>query len=990
MLLPKLPKTLALFRIFYLLLYLLLLLAYLFKTPPLILAQSYYFNDEFNQERSINELDPVKWTPYPNQRCSSWPNIKESGGFIKLSQCPVGTTQFPYVVSKENPFPATNYSVTIGFQYTKVTFWGTGFALAEEAPVNGAPSLPAVLDISVWQDQTLANLRVGFEGTDVYTTTVNTNPHALRVDRIGQKYLVYLDNNLVYTSPDTTKEVKVIWMGNPTLQGSIPEWTEFKVDYIRVSQVLPTQAVIFIPGMGGSEFKTSQEIIWSQLDGHGGTFSHAYPSGEKVWVNETEAAKLGDDDYFDVLRLKSDGQTPEAPGLELTGNLTSFGYSDINSFFQELGYIQNQTYFIFPYDWRKDIKITQGSLDSLIEEAKTKTGQSKVNLVVHSLGGLAGRWYISDPTRAIKVNKLIELGVPHLGAVEGLKAIMYGNAISKKIFGIFELGIPASEVKDVMQNLSSAFQLLPSQSYYNFYANTQDYPYPFRDDRDIDNNKITGVLNFSQIKVLLGNLNHNMTVFSFGEELHNLIDPKLNEASEVKLYLLTGSNQPTLGQIRETWWITWPINLIPKRDEIFINGDDTVPLYSASLKSSSYDLSGGAKIYYVDQKHSDLVKKGGVSMNTVKSILLDDVLPIEVKDQKIDLEGDQISVDENLVLDLYDDSGNHTGLDSSGNPETNIPGTYYDSLDDTAHVFVKKSAPKVKVKMTSSKKTAVRVKIRRYQQDKITKTILYNDIPVDTVSTVEFPYDSTSPTTPQLAIGGQTISATAEATGSAALDQTPPKTEVQVSGSKDSSGNYTGNVTITLTGSDFEAGLLKTEYGVDNGQTVQTYTSPFTLTTPGTYTIKISSTDKLGNQELPQTLALTINSTSTSSSSSSSGSSGSSDSSSTNTSSQTTQNTASPTSSPAPVLAIRNNPLVKLALATSKKVSIINHEPAGQVLGITNQTIQQQANERSSPHRLSEWLFISVMMLASGLMPLSTTLLTIFTFHSSFTKKSPQ
>ncbi|MDO8619419.1 MAG: hypothetical protein Q7R49_05785, partial [Candidatus Daviesbacteria bacterium] len=89
----------------------------------------------------------------------------------------------------------------------------------------------------------------------------------------------------------------------------------------------PKLPVIFIPGIGGSEFKATQDIVWSATDGHGGTYSHGYANNEKIWVNQDEAASLGNDDYFDVLRLKTDGVTSEAD-LSLTGNLTSYGYSD--------------------------------------------------------------------------------------------------------------------------------------------------------------------------------------------------------------------------------------------------------------------------------------------------------------------------------------------------------------------------------------------------------------------------------------------------------------------------------------------------------------------------------------------------------------------------------------------------------------------------------------------------------------------------------------
>ncbi len=638
-------------------------------------------------------------------------------------------------------------------------------------------------------------------------------------------------------------------------------WTSTKDDIYFVlnnNAPPPRLPVVFIPGIGGSELKASQDIIWSSQDGHGGTYSHGYNANEKIWVNQDEAAKLGDDDYFDVLRLKPDGVTSEA-SLNLTGNLTPFGYSDIDSFFTNMGYVKGTNFFVYPYDWRKDVRSTQTDLDALIETAKQKSGQSKVNLVVHSMGGLVARYYISDSQKAVKVNKLIELGVPHLGSVDSLKTLRYGSWLGYD-FRLFTIGIPPSETKDDSQNMPSAFELLPSLKYYDFYnGSDKNLPVPYKDDRDIDNNNVIGSLNYSQTKTLLSNLGHNMTVFGLSEQFHNLADPILNQTNDTKIYEIVGSNQPTLGQIAETWWITWPINLIPKQDEIFINGDDTVPLYSASLKSDNLDISGATKIYYVEQKHGDLVNGSGTAMQTVKSILNDDnSLPVDVKDQKIPFEGQQVSVDD-ADLNLYDDNGNHTGLNSSGDVETKIPNTFYDSLGKTKHIFVKKTAAKTTVKITSTKTNKVKVKIRNYSQDSIVKTIQYNDVPISNSSIVQFVLDPNSSITPTLTSGTQTILATSEVTGNAALDQTAPTTAIQISGTKNSSGIYTGPVTITLTGSDSGSGILRIEYSLDNGKTVQTYTGPFIINTQGKTTIQIKSIDKLGNEEIPQTIIIEIN-----------------------------------------------------------------------------------------------------------------------------------
>ncbi len=694
----------------------------------------------------------------------------------------------------------------------------------------------------------------GGKNTKLFSThqisLVNSKTYHIKIEAAEQHLQMWIDDSLVFDLDDKDTKVK-------TGSISLSYWTgDYGSSIVRFDNVKVTSInklrypVIFIAGIGGSELKTGSEVFWAgKPDGHGGNYSHAYAKDEKVWVNQDEAVKLGDDDYFDVLRLKPDGQTSEAD-ISPNGKLTTFGYQDIDPFFADMGYKKNQSFYVFAYDWRKDVQTTTGDLDKLIQTAKQTSGQPKVNLVVHSMGGLVARNYILDQSRASNVNKLIELGVPHLGAPSGLKILMYGSALEKNVFGFISLGIPSSEVKDISQNSTGLFQLLPSSSYFNFYNISSS---PFNDSRDIDNNSIIGPLSFQQLGDLLNHLNFNQTTFNLSNQFHAILDPQLNNTNGTKLYEIVGTGQPTLGQIRETWLINWPVKFIPKRDEIFINGDGTVPLYSASLKSDTLDLSANAKIYYVEQLHSDLVRGSGEAMQKVKTILNEgDIL---VKDQKIVLEGKQLSLS-NADINLYDQSGNHAGLNDKGELENNIPNVFFDILEDNKHIFVKKNAPIVTATIISSNKT-FDLRIRNYINDQITKVTIYKDVPTNNKKTT-IAIDPVDSKPPVLTNEDQTTLPTSEYNGSDLEDQTPPTTVVEVSGPADNEGNHTGDTSITLTGNDQGSGVLKTQYSTDNGQTVQNYTGPITISQIGTTTIQIKSIDKAGNEETPQTITVKI------------------------------------------------------------------------------------------------------------------------------------
>ena len=57
---------------------------------------------------------------------------------------------------------------------------------------------------------------------------------------------------------------------------------------------------------------------------------------------------------------------------------------------------------------------------------------------------------------------------------------------------------------------------------------------------------------------------------------------------------------------------------------------------------------------------------------------------------------------------------------------------------------------------------------------------------------------------------------------------------------------------------DSGAGILRIEYSLDNGHTVQTYTEPFTISASGQTTIQVKAIDKLGNEEIPQSVTVEI------------------------------------------------------------------------------------------------------------------------------------
>lgn len=702
------------------------------------------------------------------------------------------------------------------------------------------------------------------------------------IDKNGLIYSA-LKDTIYAINPDGTLNWQILLasrLGQPIIPAEetlyIIRQEGFKGFLTSLENTIPNKTpVLFIPGIGGSELKVTEDTNWSKDNGHGGTYTRNYSKDEKIWVNEDEARAIGNDDYFDILRLKSDGQTNEA-SIEITGELFDGAYKPTLEFFINNGYTLNQDLFIFPYDWRKDISLTKSLLDQKIEAIKQQTGSQKVDLVAHSMGGLVARYYISDPTKSTKINKLITLGTPHLGSVEAIKNIHYGGCLTREFLKRFPfcIGISESEIKDISDNFTSMYELIPTKKYYGFYTgNNYNNPFPFRDDRDLDNNNIKGSLDYFQTRDLLTNLGHNTTLYTPSETFHDLDFSKLNG---VETTIIAGSGISTLGQIIERYKINFLGIKIPEKDEIKINGDNTVPLFSASLDDSSRNLSlkSGAKVYYSKQDHGNLPNQGP-AMELVKNILSNDsALPAGISTKPFQLNGKQLSVHSPVNIHTYDNLGNHTGPLSNGDFEANIPGSSYNTLDDAKFIFLPDEGV-YQIKFEATDQGSFDFKIRDYKDDINNQTLIYKNIPLTQTTTGETTFDTNSTVNPTLLIdedgdgtAESTINSPTILSPTEEIDNIPPTLTIETNPKTIWPPNGK-MIDVIISGDAIDENLesvrflVEDEYGLVEpkithfGEIIQFQASRNAEDLDGrTYKIKVIAEDKAGNQSFAETEVL--------------------------------------------------------------------------------------------------------------------------------------
>ncbi|MFI6865171.1 OmpL47-type beta-barrel domain-containing protein [Streptomyces sp. NPDC050421] len=88
-------------------------------------------------------------------------------------------------------------------------------------------------------------------------------------------------------------------------------------------------------------------------------------------------------------------------------------------------------------------------------------------------------------------------------------------------------------------------------------------------------------------------------------------------------------------------------------------------------------------------------------------------------------------------------------------------------------------------------------------------------------------------------------------------DTTAPDTSATVTGTRNSSGEYVSNATVTVTASDTESGVDTIEYALD-GAAYKPYTAPVTVSATGQHTLAYRATDRAGNTSAAQSVNFTV------------------------------------------------------------------------------------------------------------------------------------
>jgi len=378
--------------------------------------------------------------------------------------------------------------------------------------------------------------------------------------------------------------------------------TSWKQSNKNEASSLDSLPVIYIPGIMGSP-------MYDDINN-----DDKLTIDEKAWFGvrflRMNLAENGIDPLFSDYNIKVAPIRNDAANT-LRDELNDVPLDLFKGFFDNLeanGYIlddyednhnEGENLFCFTYDWRKNNTYNAELLSDFIDSVLNWTGAASVNLVGHSMGGIVSKQCINlfDKSR---INKMLFIATPHLGAPEILTVMLNG-----KLFEELNFFIVNYLVRDLARNLPSDYQLIPSWSYLNLEynngvsANVDIYLECFQLP---DGSYAT----YSEMIDYLRNI-----VFLLGEDLNDaLLDSSeifketidTVDFGEVEVFNIVGYSNWTIGKNRVIMGPP-PFYWISIEDERNLNGDYTVPVRSAELINNQVIEN----TYYIpDIKHSAL------------------------------------------------------------------------------------------------------------------------------------------------------------------------------------------------------------------------------------------------------------------------------------------------------------------------------------------------------------------------------------------------
>ncbi len=632
--------------------------------------------------------------------------------------------------------------------------------------------------------------------------------------------------------------------------------------------MIPKTPVLIVPGLMGTELKQNDTLLWADVP--------------RMVLDST-------DSFMDPLAFNKD-LTSSNSSIFTSDVITSKFNHDytgglINEF-KNQGYVENQTLFTFPYDWRygvsgkyPDGRTNADLLQQKIAQILQQTGASKVDVVAHSLGGLIVKQYAANHLTDNHIGKAVFVGVPSTGAVKSVKTLLQGDSFDISFAGF---GLSEAEIKKISENMPATYDLLPSQRYYdtkgsfikvvdqsNFTTTQKDLTYPefesyITGDHGLNNQAMTNAQNL-----------HTADFDNFD----------LRTAG-VDLYAIDGCKTGTVDKMVENRQTSDLGTVVTGyRIQSFKDGDNTVPIESAT----NLPIDPSHKFYSLTGAHSKMLSQDASRQQIVNLIsgsnLSVDPRAITQDFTQCGLNGKAISVFSPVNILVTDQNGNRLGNAPDGSVLNEIPNGNFEIFGDSSSAGASADRHKFLYLPTDAGQTyniqlqgtgagTYTITSQTIAASQVAGTEVFSDLPVTTDLTGQVNLGTQTTLTILQTPGGvsQTILPSSTINGQQSQDVAPPMSTATISGKTYNEGQWKGqykkDATITISAQDAviqgheneTSGILNVAYNLDSTGVVKMAGNSATIVVEkeGSHKIEFLSIDKAGNREAKKEITFAI------------------------------------------------------------------------------------------------------------------------------------
>ncbi|MDQ3936827.1 MAG: hypothetical protein M3340_19590 [Actinomycetota bacterium] len=214
-----------------------------------------------------------------------------------------------------------------------------------------------------------------------------------------------------------------------------------------MSEAKTKDVVVVLPGIAGSVLQRDGEPVWDfSAGGIVKQLRRLRAAGETLVLD-------GDDGDPDAHPggVRATRLMPHAQAIPGLWKIDVYG-SLVDRLERRLGLVRGKDLFEFPYDWRRDNRVSALQLERAAAGWLERSPGARLVLLCHSMGGLVARYFVEVLEGWRDTRLLITFGTPFRGAPKALVYLVNG------------LRAPAGvvDVSDAVRTFPSVYQLLPT------------------------------------------------------------------------------------------------------------------------------------------------------------------------------------------------------------------------------------------------------------------------------------------------------------------------------------------------------------------------------------------------------------------------------------------------------------------------------------------------------------------------------------------------